>query len=50
MTPHALTDILKVAALLPALRDIKIEEPDFEEVIRGFIEKESSLHQTRHHQ
>ncbi len=45
-----LLDILKVVAPLPELRDIKIEEPDFEEVIRGFIEKESSLHQTRHNQ
>ncbi len=45
-----LLDILKVVAPLPELRDIKIEEPDFEEVIRGFIEKESSLHQTRRHQ
>ena len=44
VTTAALLDILKVVAPLPKVRDIKIEEPDFEEVIRGFIEKESGLH------
>ena len=47
VTTTDLLDILKIIAPMPELRDIKIEEPDFEEVIRGFIEKESSLHQAR---
>lgn len=45
-----LLDILKAITPLPQLHDIKIEEPDFEEVICEFIEQESSLHQTRDHQ
>jgi ABC-2 type transport system ATP-binding protein len=38
---------LKVITSQTPIRDLKIEEPDFEHVIRLFLEKESSLHKAR---
>lgn len=38
---------LKIITTQTPLRDLKIEEPDFEDVIRVFLEKESSLHKAR---
>lgn len=42
-----LFDSLKIITTRTSIRDLKIEEPDFEDVIRIFLEKESSLHKTR---
>lgn len=39
---------LKIIPLQTSVRDLKIEEPEFEDVIRTFLEKESSLHSARH--
>lgn len=49
---HSLSSIelfnaLKIITTQTPIRDLKIEEPDFEDVIRIFLEKESSLHKTR---
>lgn len=38
---------LKIITSQAPIRDLKIEEPDFEDVIRIFLEKESSLHKAR---
>ncbi len=38
---------LKIITTRTPVRDLKIEEPDFEDVIRLFLEKESSLHKAR---
>lgn len=38
---------LKIITTETPIRDLKIEEPDFEDVIRLFLEKESSLHKAR---
>ena len=42
-----LFDALKIMTSQTPIRDLKIEEPDFEDVIRIFLEKESSLHKAR---
>ncbi|MBA3958238.1 MAG: ATP-binding cassette domain-containing protein [Parachlamydiaceae bacterium] len=42
-----LFDALKILTSQTPIRDLKIEEPDFEDVIRLFLEKESSLHKAR---
>ncbi|MCE5317598.1 MAG: ATP-binding cassette domain-containing protein [Parachlamydia sp.] len=42
-----LLDILKKITSQTSVRDLKIEEPEFEDVIRLFLEKESGLYQTR---
>ena len=39
---------LKVLTSKTQIRDLKIEEPEFEDVMRIFLEKESSLHKARH--
>lgn len=38
---------LKIITSKAPIRDLKIEEPDFEDVIRIFLEKESSLYKAR---
>ena len=38
---------LKIITTKTSIRDLKIEEPDFEDVIRLFLKKESCLHQAR---
>lgn len=43
-----LVHCLKIIPLQTAVRDLKIEEPEFEDVIRIFLEKESSMYQARH--
>lgn len=40
-TSAELLDVLKVFTSRAPIRDLKIEEPDFEDVIRSFLEKES---------
>ncbi len=50
VSPVELVEALKVITSQVPIRDLKIEEPNFEDVIRVFLEKESSLHKTRHHQ
>ncbi len=42
-----LFDALRIITSQTPIRDLKIEEPDFEDVIRIFLEKESSLHKAR---
>ncbi len=42
-----LFEALKIITSQTLIRDLKIEEPDFEDVIRIFLEKESSLHKAR---
>lgn len=42
-----LFDALKIITSKSPIRDLKIEEPEFEDVIRIFLEKESSLHKAR---
>lgn len=42
-----LFDSLKIITSQTPIRDLKIEEPDFEDVIRVFLEKESCLHKAR---
>jgi ABC-2 type transport system ATP-binding protein len=42
-----LFDALKIITSQTPIRDLKIEEPDFEDVIRLFLEKESGLHKAR---
>lgn len=42
-----LFNALKIITTQTPIRDLKIEEPDFEDVIRIFLEKESSLHKAR---
>jgi ABC-2 type transport system ATP-binding protein len=42
-----LFNALKIITTQAPIRDLKIEEPDFEDVIRIFLEKESSLHKAR---
>lgn len=44
-----LISILQSLTTHAPIRDLKIEEPNFEDVIRSFFEKESRLHQARHH-
>lgn len=44
-----LFNALKIITTQAPIKDLKIEEPDFEDVIRIFLEKESSLHKTRNH-
>ena len=44
-----LLEVLSKLTARPLLKDLKIEEPDFEYVIRAFLEKESVLSQSRHH-
>lgn len=43
-------DILKTIMSQIPIKDLKIEEPDFEDVMRLFLEKESSLHKARYNQ
>lgn len=43
-----LQGILNAITSQTSIKDLKIEEPEFEDVIRLFLEKESSLHQARH--
>lgn len=42
-----LYNALKIITTQAPIRDLKIEEPDFEDVIRIFLEKESSLYKAR---
>lgn len=42
-----LLDVLKMITAQTSVRDLKIEEPEFEDVIRLFLEKESSLYKAR---
>lgn len=42
-----LFNALKIITSQAPIQDLKIEEPDFEDVIRLFLEKESSLHKAR---
>jgi ABC-2 type transport system ATP-binding protein len=42
-----LFNALKIITSKTPIRDLKIEEPDFEDVIRLFLEKESCLHKAR---
>jgi ABC-2 type transport system ATP-binding protein len=44
-----LFNALKIVTSQTPIRDLKIEEPDFEDVIRLFLEKESSLYKARNH-
>ncbi len=46
LSSEELFDSLKIITSRIPIRDLKIEEPDFEDVIRIFLEKESSLHKT----
>ncbi|MCE2982766.1 MAG: ATP-binding cassette domain-containing protein [Parachlamydia sp.] len=48
LTSAELFNALKVITTQTPLHDLKIEEPDFEDVIRTFLEKESSLHKARY--
>lgn len=43
-----LVHCLKIIPLQTSIRDLKIEEPEFEDVIRTFLEKESGPHPARH--
>jgi len=43
---HELVEVLSKLTSRPILKDLKIEEPDFEYVIRTFLEKESRLSST----
>lgn len=47
LSSEELFDALKIITSLAPIRDLKIEEPDFEDVIRVFLETESSLHKAR---
>ena len=47
LSSEELFDSLKIITSQTPIRDLKIEEPDFEDVIRVFLEKESSLHKAR---
>ncbi len=47
LTSAALFDALRIITSQTPIGDLKIEEPDFEDVIRIFLEKESSLHKAR---
>jgi len=47
LSSEELFDALKIITSQAPIRDLKIEEPDFEDVIRVFLEKESSLHKAR---
>lgn len=42
-----LFNAVKIITTQAPMRDLKIEEPDFEDVIRIFLKKESSLHKAR---
>ncbi len=42
-----LFNVLRIITSKIPIRDLKIEEPDFEDVMRIFLEKESSLHKAR---
>lgn len=42
-----LAAVLKIVSSTELLKDLKIEEPDFEHVIRNFLEKESGLSKAR---
>ncbi|MDP1836708.1 MAG: ATP-binding cassette domain-containing protein [Chlamydiales bacterium] len=47
LSSEELFNALKIITSRTSIRDLKIEEPDFEDVIRIFLEKESSLHKAR---
>lgn len=47
LSSEELFNSLKIITSQTPIRDLKIEEPDFEDVIRVFLEKESSLHKAR---
>jgi len=47
LSSRELFDALKIITTQTPIRDLKIEEPNFEDVIRIFLEKESSLHKVR---
>ncbi|MFI5343038.1 MAG: ATP-binding cassette domain-containing protein [Chlamydiales bacterium] len=47
LSSEELLDYVKIISSQTSIRDLKIEEPDFEDVIHTFLEKESSLRQTR---
>ena len=47
LSSAALLDALKMITSQAPIRDLKIEEPEFEDVIRLFLEKESSLYKAR---
>lgn len=48
LSSEELFNALKIITTRTSIRDLKIEEPDFEDVIRLFLEKESSMHKARH--
>jgi ABC-2 type transport system ATP-binding protein len=47
LSSDELLEYIKIISTETSIRDLKIEEPDFEDVIHTFLEKESSLHKTR---
>ncbi|MBA2368303.1 MAG: ATP-binding cassette domain-containing protein [Candidatus Protochlamydia sp.] len=47
MTSEELFNCLKIITTEAPIRDLKIEEPDFEDVMRLFLEKELLLHKTK---
>lgn len=47
LSSEELFNSLKIITSQTPIRDLKIEEPDFEDVIRVFLEKESSLYKAR---
>lgn len=50
LSSEDLPNTLKIIMSQAPIKDLKIEEPDFEDVIRLFLEKESSLYQARNNQ
>jgi len=50
LSSSELLQALKLIVSQAPIKDLKIEEPDFEDVIRLFLKKEFSLHQARHPQ
>jgi ABC-type uncharacterized transport system ATPase subunit len=44
-----LSSVLSAVTQLPGIQDIKIEEADFEDIIRAFLEKESRVLSPRRH-
>lgn len=47
VTPKDLPNVLAKVTSLPDVQDLKIEEADFEDIIRAFMEKESSVRTPR---
>jgi ABC-2 type transport system ATP-binding protein len=48
LTSQELLECVKLISSKTIIRDLKIEEPDFEDVIHAFLEKESGVHSSRH--